>query len=262
MAAALVAAVAAPTLLPEGTPGGASPAAAAALENLARVAADTPADTATPGQFVHTVVRNHQVGVFLDGPPYPGTRDLDDRYESWTGSDGQVWRRYTTVAKARDGKVVGGGNETLFFPADVGEASYDPSLPTDADDLEPYLRTHVHGSNSTGEAVFLALGDILRSTTAPATLRSAAFTVLARTDHVSLGTATTDSQGRRVEEFVFADDSIRAGVVQRFYVDPHTAQLLEQRTTQSKLVNTTTVLASDVANSVPTGVRRTAVPQK
>lgn len=262
VAAALLAAVAVPTLLPEGTPGGASPAAAAALEDLALVAADTPADTASPGQFVHTIVRNHQVGVFLDGPPYPGTYDLDDRYESWTGSDGQAWRRYTTVAKARDGEVVGGGNETLFFPANFDEADYDPSLPTEAGDLETYLRAHVHGSSSTDEAMFLALGDILRSTTAPATLRSAALTVLARTDHVSLGTETADSQGRPIQEFVFADDAIRAGVVQRFYIDPRTAQLLEERTTQDKLVNTTTVLTSHVVNSVPTGVRRTATPQE
>lgn len=262
VAAVVATAVVVPTLLPEGTPGGASPAAAAALERLARVAADTPADTASPGQFVHTVVRNHQVGVFLDGPPYPGTRDLDDRYESWTGSDGQVWRRDTAVAKARDGKVDGGGKDTLFFPASVGEAGYDSSLPTDADELEIYLRSHVHGSSSTDEAVFGALGDVLRSTTAPATLRSTALTVLARTDHVSLGSATTDSQGRRVQEFVFADDLIRPGVVQRFYVDPRTAQLLEERATQSKLVNTTTMLASDIVNFVPTGVRRKAVSQE
>lgn len=262
VAAATTTVVALPTVLPQGTPGGASPAAAAALERLARVAADTPADTARPGQFVHTVVRNHQVGVFLDGPPYPGTRDLNDRYESWAGSDGQVWRLDATVAKARDGKVVGAGKDALFFPASMGEKDYDASLPTAAGDLETYLRAHVHGSSSTDEAVFVALGDILRSTTAPATLRSAALTVLARTDHVSLGAATTDSQGRRVQEFAFADDSIRAGVVQRFYIDPRTAQLLEERTIQSKLVNTTTVLASDVVDSVPIGIQRSAVAQR
>lgn len=269
-AAALVAAVVAPTLLPNGAPGGASPAAAAALERLARVAANTPADIAGPGEFVHTVVRNHQVGVFLDNPPNDKTRDIDDRYESWTASGGEFWRHDSSVAKAGDGTVLHRGKDTLFFPARsgaadrFGEASspYGSPLPTDADELQTYLRAHVHGSNSKDEAMFLALGDVLRSTTAPAALRSAALTVLARVDHVTLGTSTEDSQGRRVQEFVFADDSIRAGVVQRFFVDPRTAQLIEERTTQPKLVNTTTTLVSDVVDSVPNSVRRTAVHQE
>ena len=52
------------------------------------------------------------------------------------------------------------------------------------------------------------------------------------------------------------------GVVQRFFVDPRTAQLIEERWTQPKLVSTTTMLVSDVVNSVPSNVRRAAVNQE
>lgn len=266
---AAVVAIAVPVLLPSGTPGGASPAAAAALKQLADVAADTPADVAGPGEFVHTVVRNHQVGVFLDNDPDDATRDLDDRYESWTGSDGRTWRRDTSVAASQDGTVLRRGSDVLFFPAGAEEAGrfgetgspYGSPLPTDADRLETYLRSRVQGSNSRDEAMFLALGDILRGTTAPAALRSAALTVLARVDHVTLGGSTRDSQGRGVRELVFEDGSVRAGVVQSFFVDPRTAQLVEERITSDDLVSTTTTLTSEVVASVPPEVVRTAEPQ-
>lgn len=261
VAAAVAAAV--PALLPDGVPGAASPAAAAALEQLARVAARAPVDTARPGQFVHTVLREHTIGV-PEGTADGSVPNVIETRDSWRASDGRLWQR--DVAVDVTGTTFGRKPQTSteVIPASEysTEAAYLESLPTDAGDLDRYLRAHVSGSDSTDEAVFVAVGDMLRGGTASAGVRSAAVTVLARTDHVRLGPVSRDGLGRDVQEFDFVNEGDRPGVVEALLFDTRTAQLIGERTTQPGAEHTTSVLVSEVVDSVPADVLRTAVPQK
>ncbi|WP_295696564.1 CU044_5270 family protein [Lapillicoccus sp.] len=248
VAAAVAAGVVVPVLLPHGSPGAASPAAAEALHRLARVATSSATDAAGPGQFVHSVTQELRTGVQEGNEASGGPMT----YEQWTAHDGRFWRRDTSAG------VV---NEILFFPADQSSVSYVVSLPTDPDELNRFLRKNVSGSNSTDEAVFVAIGDLLRDHNASARLRAAMMSVLARTDHVSLGSATDDTRGRPATEFDFVDDSNRPGVVASLFFDPKTAELIDERTTSPQSTGTMSVLVSDVVSAVPPEVVNTAITQ-
>lgn len=245
VAAGVLAAVAVPAILPDGAPGAANPAAAAALHRLARTAAGAPVEVAGPGQFIHTITRQTQHGL----PAGPAV-DTALTTEAWRASDGRLWRRDLDDLSRR--------STTQFFPAD-GTPSYLASLPTDPADLGRYLRDHASGSDSIDEAVFVAVGDLLRDGGAPASLRSAAVAVLARTDQVRLGLATRDDLGRAVQEFDFVDDASRPGQLQALYFDPGTAQVLDERTTGPGFTSTSSVLRSDIVDSVPAEVLSRAV---
>ena len=253
LAGAAAAAVAVPALLPAGVPGGATPAAAAALHRLAAVAAATPADRVGPTQYRHLIVKERQ-----DDPSVHQTTTM----ESWTAPDGRVWRRDVTVFA--DGHQV----VDVYDFAPGGDQTADPSpsylagLPTTVDALRSYLRSHVSGSTSKDEAVFTAVGDMLRGGFAPPALRAAAVGVLARTGHVSLGTATHDAQGRPAQEFQFIDHTKRAGMVQSLFFAPATAAILEEREAApaDHFEFTSLVLTDDAANAVPQQIRSGAKP--
>jgi hypothetical protein len=248
------AAVVIPAVLPADAPGSASPAAAAALHRLAHVAVSSPADDAGPTQFRHMIVRERQVGP-------RGQASDTERMEGWTAADGRLWRRditaYDTGRRVVDTYLFSAGDNDTAYPS----PSYLASLPTEVGALQNYLRGHVSGSASKDEAVFVAVGDMLRGGFAPADLRAAAVGVLARTDHVRLGSATQDSTGRPAEVFEFVDGTRRPGDVESLYFDPSTAQVVEERTDASDLQFSSTVLTADVTNSVPEYIRRSAVPQ-
>lgn len=184
--------------------------------------------------------------------------------ESWRASDGRVWER--DVAVDITGTTFGRRPQTTteVFPASAesAEGAYLASLPTDGAGLDRYLRAHVSGSDSTDEAVFVAVGDMLRGGAAPAGLRSAAVTLLALTNHVRLGAASSDELGRDVQEFDLVNESDRPGQVQTLSFDRRTAQLIGERTVQPGSDRTTSVRLSEVVDSVPANVLRTAVPQQ
>lgn len=252
--AALVAAAAAlalPAVLPSGTPGSASPAAAAELNRLAQVAADTPTDRLGPNQFVLTVTDSRQVGVGEN--PELGAVVLDQRSEDWTAYDGSLWSRRTTPGDASPEIYVA-------EPQPASGTEHFASLPTDPESLLEYLRGHVSGSSSRDEAVFLAVSDLLADPTAPAPLRSAAAVALARTDHVSLGATTRDKLGREVSRFDFIDESIRPDMVQSVFVDRATAQAVGTKTTQPGVSYASTLISAEVVDAVPVDVVRDACP--
>lgn len=131
------------------------------------------------------------------------------------------------------------------------------TLPTDPAALLNYLRAHVHGSSSTDEAVFVAVGDMLSGGFAPPALRAATLRVLERTPHVTVRSGQ-DSLGRTATVVDFVDESGRPGVVQSLYFDPATARLLQTGRTASDLAYSGTVVSSDVVNSIPAQVLRDA----
>ena len=237
---AAAAAVLASTLLPARAPGGAQPAAAAALERLAGTVLAAPADLAGPHQFRHVVQRNVQNGVV-------------QVQESWIAADGRVWRR----------DAWGHQVNYWLFPPGAGTLSeptpaFLAGLPTDAAALQRYLREHVTGSMSTDEAVFVAVADILRGNFAPAGLRAAAIRVVERTPHVTNAGDTRDALGRTALHIEFTDQRIRPGETYSLLFDPTTAMLLEERDSGAGTTFVGTVVKADIIDAVPDAVRAKA----
>jgi hypothetical protein len=108
---------------------------------------------------------------------------------------------------------------------------YLTGLPTNVDDLTAYLRSHVSGSSSRDEAVFVAVGDALRTGDLLATsdLRAALVGVLARTPGVTVHQDQRDYLDRPATRIDFVDEQTRPDEVQSMYFDPATYQFLEER---------------------------------
>ncbi len=218
-------------VLPSGLPGG-SQNAGAAVEQLAVAAGTTPADTVRPGQYRHLIDRENQGGSITV-------------LESWTSYDGHTWRHDTEHATS----------QYYAFPPGISNLN-DPSpkflasLPTDTTDLDTYMRAHVTGSTSVDEAVFVAVGDMLRGGFAPPALRAAAIRVLGRTGHISAET-TQDSLGRAAVKITFTDRVRRPGGGQSLLFDPKTSALLEE---QEGPGFTATYTDEGTVNSVPADV--------
>jgi hypothetical protein len=193
-----------------------------ALHHLAGVAAAAPNDIGD-GRYWHMVVQEQQHG--------PGNQpDMTSRLESWVDQDGRLWRhdvRTTGNTQTQDYFEFAPGTYDLNYPS----PDYLRTLPTDADALYDFLDAHVSGSASHEEAIFVAVGDMLRGGFAPPALRTAAIQVLERLPHVTLSVVTTDSLGRTVQQFDFVDESNRAGAVQSLSFDPATAQIVDEGTT-------------------------------
>jgi hypothetical protein len=244
-------------VLPQGGPGGATPAAATALEGLAiTAAASDPADLARPGQFRHLVERTWQAAMPEGGMPIRQT------VESWIATDGRSWRR--DHGNDNTGHLF---DEYLAFPPGGDQTysaspAYLASLPTDTSALQHYLRAHVSGSTSRNEAVFVAVGDLLRTGIAPPALRAAAIRVLARTSHVALGTTRSDALGRPVIRFDFIDNKGRPDEIQSLLFDPKTAALVGEIDSNAAGTPwfTSTLVSSGVTANVPPPVLARAQP--
>jgi hypothetical protein len=125
-----------------------------------------------------------------------------------------------------------------------------------------YLRSHVSGSTSRDEAVFVAVGDMLRTGIVPPALRAAAIRVLERTPHVALGVTHTDALGRPVIRFDFVDTSKRANETQSLIFDPKTAALLGEIESYASGQPwfTSTLVSSGITSNVPPQVLARAQP--
>ena len=244
--AAAAVAVVLGVVLPSGSPGSAPNAAAATLEKLAVRAEAAPADLVRPGQFRHLRDKEVQTG------DQPHTTVIED----WTSYDGTVWSK-------RIGFPFAGQTAYLqFLAADRGSDFSSPSpkflagLPTDVSDLRDYLRSHVSGSASKDEAVFVAVGDMLRGGMASPELRAAAIRVLERTPHITAASGA-DSLGRPALVITFYDRKARANETQALLFDPNTSVLLEeqQRATDGGSFGfTSTYTEASTVDAVPAAV--------
>ena len=245
-AAVAVVAVTVSLVLPGGTPGSASPAAAAELDRLATVAASAPFDAAGPDDVLHMVIVEQQTGGGV--PENASGTPMQTTMESWTASDGTVWRKDS-------GGPLGGVSYFVFTDATDSTTAPTPaylaSLPTNAGALRDYLRSHVSGSNSTDEAVFTAVGDMLRGGFAPPALRVAALDVLKHTDHVTLGSAVTDQLGRAVVELDFVDQATRPDTVQALYFAQDSAEIVQESLRGPGMDYRSIVQTAEVVPAVP-----------
>jgi hypothetical protein len=209
---------------------------AGAIDRLAATAGRGTALVIPQGKFLHLVVRDSQRG---GGESATGTRTL----ESWTASDGRVWRKDTD-----NGRV-----SYFAFPAlRGGPVDLSPAgvarLPTDAGELLDLLEGRVEGSTSVHEAVFVAVGDMTRMGYTPPAVRAAAIRALGRLPEVS----ATEGDGRVTLTYV--DQAARLGVRQSLVFDAATTALVAETLNGPDLSYSSQTQASDVVGNVPPSV--------
>ena len=209
---------------------------AGAIDRLAEAAARAHALVIPDGKYLHLVVEDQQRG---GGESANGTRTL----ESWTGADGHVWRKDTENGRVTylSLPALGGG------PVDLSPRAV-ASLPTDPSGLLDFLQSHVEGSTSNDEAVFVAVGDMTRMGYTPPAVRAAAIQALGRLPEVSATEA--DAQ----VTLTFADERARPGVRQSLVFDAATTQLVAEQLTGPDLAYSSQTVTSEVVDSVPARV--------
>jgi hypothetical protein len=248
-AAAVIAVVA--SLLVD-SPAGPSAATAAATERLAGVAASVSEDSLGPDQYRYRVEEEFEL-MQRAGPTVW-------RSESWTAADGSIWRRDTYA----DGQV----NRQRFphYPGPVPLSE----LPTEPRALLRRLRQAVGGSDwaeefSVEHALFNALQDLLREYQAPPELRAAMIRALGLLPHVDVQDPAVDARGRTGVGLVWSHDEGAFAYRDVFIIDPTTAQVLESRTTYTKvptveharypLENRNTLIETSVVDDLPADMR-------
>jgi hypothetical protein len=272
-AAAVAMAIALPAILPGGGPGGAEPAAAAALHRFARIAATQPAVAAPhAGQFVYTKSESVFVNTWVlgndDGQSFSRRQPIIR--EAWIGVDGAGRLLETT----RSGSFPTPADEAAWVAAgspDLGEGTttdetFDPGpeglyfldlsgLPTDPGELRDVIEAREIVGGPSGDAeTFTIIGDLLRETYASPALRAALYEVAAGLSGVELIGNTADASGRRGIAVAFTDGDYRNELV----FDPRTAELLAESTVATgeasgapagSVVSSTVYLASGVVGS-------------
>ncbi len=208
-AAALVAAIGGYTLVSPGTP---RVAPAAGLDTLSAIARSAAAQPIPAGQFAHLLTQSHQGGRATSPTPTADPDKMGDlpqgggsqTRESWISADGIMWVRNTSSA----GPTVERWKFCLL-QGDIAQPS--PAAidqwPTDPAGLEALLRSQASGSTSQDEAVFVAIGDVLRLGYTPPAIRAAAIQVLGGLPQVT--TATRTVNGVALLDVSFRDESAR-----------------------------------------------------
>lgn len=255
VAAAAAGAVAiAPSLLAPGS------SSASALSALAETAASQSDGPIPAGMFVHLTVTESQrvIGetdpmssAAVGGSQRPTERiaDEDRERDAWIRADGMTWLVQRVAGHEIAYRI--DQSTTPFSPAVVA------GLPTDAAALEAWLRAHASGSNSPKEAVFTAVGDLLRTGYAPAGVARAAIEVLAGLPEVRTETSSTPSGGSGVR-VVFDDQATRPGHHYLVF-DPASADLVEEGTAGGSVTYRATTAYHGLVDAVPADVLDSAV---
>lgn len=245
IAASIVLALVLPAIL--GDPGGADPAAAAALRHLADVAANQPAQAPPgPGQYVYTesVDTKYQTyspggkqGSFLYGVPL--TRQV------WIGTDGsgrlkEAPSQITFLSAAGEAAWVAAGSPDLQYDWKPGSTSWGPgsarpldlwNYPTDPAKLQALIASSDLEPGAPGPRedwqTFGIIGDMLRETYAPPALRAALYDIAANLPGVQFVGNTTDGAGRPGVGVAIT----RGNQTDELIFDPNTSQLLGETDT-------------------------------
>ena len=233
-------------------------ASATALSHLATTAASQDDGPIPAGKYVHLSITETQSGAAVVGdPPQPGAQAPTAQpasgtftREVWIRADGMTW--FKDMVDGRTFTWTANQGTALFSPSTVA------SLPTTADDLEAWLRANSSGSNSPNEAVFAAVGDLLRTGYVPPTVARAAITVLGRLPEVRTETAQTPSGAAGVK-VIFDDQQVRTGHHYLLF-DPNSADLVEEGVSDGGTSSyRSTTSYHPLADAVPTSVTQSAI---
>lgn len=183
----------------------------------------TLSSSAAIGRHQYAYRADHAYNV---GPDGQALRRDQERNDNYVAADG------TTVSLRR-----GGGNECYVFKHSGAPtfgnatAAWINGLPTDPDALNRYLVSHVSGSTSRDEAVFVAVGDLLRADDGLASpkLRAALVDALSRSRLITVHAGVRDALDRPAVRVDFMDQRRRPGELNSLYFDPTSFRLLEER---------------------------------
>lgn len=244
---AAAAGVAGALTVPALVPGWFLPSASAAeLEPVAAAAGARPSLTWAEGQFLHTrtTTSQHDRDVNSD-------RVIDD----WRTPDGWTW--------SRRGKAAATPTEFYIFGPGWGwmRPGFAATMPTEPHLLDAFLRARVSGSSSQDEAVFVAIGDMLRQEAAPADLRAASIRVLGLNRQVSV-TKLTVGGGAAAIRATFVDEAARPGSKQSLVLDATTGYLLGEEVTWPDGRFTAQVTVREVVDALPSDVVRAVGERK
>jgi len=242
--AGLALAVTLPGVLPEGSPGGAEPAAATALQRAALVATDRPAERMPKaGEYVYTKTKSVRTSFYVPGD---GLRNLSftlrNTREDWVAPDGSgriteatgkigfpssADRAAWLAAGSPDlGQDVHGSAATERFGA--GELSFPDlsELPTDPSELQEIIDDgRLPGGNGYHDETFQFVGELLNESYGRPALRAALFQVAARFPGVEYLGEVKDPAGRPGAAVAYTHNGYREELI----YDPHTSVLLASK---------------------------------
>ena len=239
LVAALAAALLVIALVGNGSETGPSPAAAAALERLARIAASGPSLVPGPGQYLYVDSVNNYPADAIAGGRECVTYSFDHR-QIWIGANGSGLLRDTTgqtmFTSAADRAVCMAMNPSplsptglsnLWFAAgcfQLGPTNDMQALSTDPRTLLVQMRRLDGGPRSPGED-FVHVGDFMRETDASPGLRAALYRAAALIPAVHLLGRVHDHLGRTGLGVAYE----APGILHELIFNPRTSELMGER---------------------------------
>lgn len=223
-------------------------AAAEELAGVARAARELPPLEWVDGQFLRVRTIETQDRGSLE----PGSDAAEEEF----GPDGQRRVTYddfhTTDGWTWSDRLVNGASERYIFPPGWGwtRPDYAAGMPTEAHLLDVFLRARVLGSTSQDEAVFVAIGDMLKQEAAPPSIRAAAIGVLGLNPKVTVHQGD-DPEGREALTVTFTDEAQRPGMSQHLYLDRETGVLLASAIDYPEGHYQRVVTSREVVDSLP-----------
>jgi hypothetical protein len=183
----------------------------------------TPTPRVGTDEYAYRATESYQVSA--DGTAEP-VRGGAAEQQLWIEPGGSVWIAQGCIHRRGPTNYVG-------FDAPT-QALFD-EMPTNEVQLTDYLRSHVAGSTSRDEAMFVAAGDSLRTADllASSALRAAWVEVLSHSSRVTVHPDARDYLNRPAVRVDFVDQTQRPGELSSLYFDQQTFQLLEERSGRS-----------------------------
>lgn len=239
-ATAVAIAVAVPAVLPDG-PGGASPAAAKALRQVAQVAANQPPEPVpAPGQYLFSRSTSQETSLYVVGngePNFQFTRQLTR--ESWIGLDGsgRIWETVgeITFPTPEDRAAWERAGRPDLDSGMIYDDTYEPGelfwrdlseFPTEAGELLRVLeKRELVGGDEADWVTFQIIGELLTESYASPQLRGALSEVAANFPRVEFRGRMRDDAGREGISVAY----VGGGWRQELVFDPDTSRLLAAR---------------------------------
>ena len=264
VAAVIAAVIAMVALIPLGSTSGPTPAVAAALRQLAQIAASGPSLVPAPGQYLYTHSEGRGAAFGGSGTAKECITYSDGQRRLWVGANGSGLLREqsgpNSFTSARDRRVCasmrmtrasGAGTSNLWFAADcfqLGPARNMSALSTDPRTLLRQMRRLDGGPRDAAED-FVHVGDFLRETDASPAVRATLYRAAALIPGIQLLGTVRDHIGRSGLGVALEHNHVRNELI----FNQQTAALMaEQSTGNSPGSNTWTVyLKSAVVNSIP-----------
>ena len=236
-------------VLPTNSPGGPEAAIAAPFQRLQTAALHNPQPVVGQGKFAYVASAVYSV----HDSKIVKTIALN---KDWTAPNGNSWNSHSESGQTNCASAELRGT-TTFGNADQ---NFFNNLPTDPDALNTYMRSHVGGSSSKDEAVFVAVEDVLRTAGGLASpqLRAALIGVLAQTNHVTVREDVRDVLNRAATRVDFKDQERRPGELNSLYFDPSTSQLVQvgaSNSNGSSPSNVDVVTTQKVVDTLPASMK-------